>query len=340
MHSSNARIIALAMVAAFAAAPANEAAADYYSGKKIKLIVGSNAGGGYDTYTRLLGRHLSKHLPGKPDVTVLNMPGGGGLKSVQYLYKVARKDGTEFANVRASNALDSSLGIRGDDMDFRNFAWIGSMASDTDVCSFWHTSGVTSFDDLMKREVTVAATGKSAQAFMFPNTINNVLGTKMKIVLGYKGTGDRVLAMEQGEIAGSCGINGSTLLSRITTHVNDRKLVPVIQSGLKPHPKLKHVPLTQSFAKTDEQRDVLDAIFSQMEIARPYAAPPGTPAEAVKLLRSAFDSAMKDDALLKEAKKLKLEISPTDGAGSAAIIGKLYNMAPNIKKKAREAIGQ
>jgi tripartite-type tricarboxylate transporter receptor subunit TctC len=315
-------------------------AADYFSGKTLKLTVGSNAGGGYDTYTRLLGRHLPRHVGGNPSVTVRNMPGGGGLKSVQYAYKVAKKDGTEIANVRASNALDSILGIRGTDMDFLKFVWLGSMASDTDVCSFWHTSGVKSFDDLMKKEFTVAATGKGAQAFMFPNAINNVLGTKMKIILGYKGTGDRVLALEQGEISGSCGINGSTLLSRITRHVKDKKLVPIIQSGLKPHPQLTSVPLTQSFAKTDEQREVLNAIFSQMEIARPYAAPPGTPAKAGNILRAAFDKTMKDDRLLKEAVKLRLEISPTDGAGTQDIIARLTNLPSGIKKKARAAIGR
>jgi len=315
-------------------------AADYFSGKTMRLIVGSNAGGGYDTYTRLLGRHMPRHIGGRPAVTVRNMPGGGGLKSVQYAYKVAKKDGTEIANVRASNALDSILGIRGTDMDFLKFVWIGSMASDTDVCSFWHTSGVKSYDDLLKKEVTVAATGKGAQAFMFPNAINNVLGTKMKIILGYKGTGDRVLALEQGEIAGSCGINGSTLLSRITRHVKDKKLIPIIQSGLKPHPQLTHVPLTQSFAKTAEQREVLTAIFSQMEIARPYAAPPGTPAEAGKILRAAFDKTMTDPKLLKESAKLRLEISPTDGAGTEAIIAKLTNLPSDIKKKARTAIGR
>jgi len=315
-------------------------AADYFSGKTLKLTVGSNAGGGYDTYTRLLGRHLPRHIGGRPAVTVRNMPGGGGLKSVQYAYKVAKKDGTEIANVRASNALDSILGIRGTDMDFLKFVWIGSMASDTDVCSFWHTSGVKSYDDLLKKEVTVAATGKGAQAFMFPNAINNVLGTKMKIILGYKGTGDRVLALEQGEIAGSCGINGSTLLSRITRHVKDKKLIPIIQSGLKPHPQLKQVPLTQSFAKTDEQREVLNAIFSQMEIARPYAAPPGIPANAAAILRAAFDKAMTDARLLKEAAKLRLEISPTDSSGTEGIIARLTNLPADIKKKARTAIGQ
>jgi tripartite-type tricarboxylate transporter receptor subunit TctC len=320
--------------------PGSATAANYYSGKNIKLTVGSNPGGGYDAYTRLLGRHMSRIIPSKPKITVLNMPGGGGLKSVRYTYLVAKKDGTEFANIRASNALDSILGIRGKEFDFLKFVWVGSMASDTDVCSFWHTTGITSFNDILTKPTSVAATGKGAQAFTFPNAINNVLGTKMKIILGYKGTGARVLAIEQGEVMGSCGINGSTLMSRLTHLIKDKKLIPVVQSGLKPHPALKHVPLTQSFAKTPEQREILTAIFSQMAIARPYAAPPGTPAKAAKILRTAFDKAMKDAKLLKEAKRLRMEISPTDSAGTQAIIVKLSAMPGGLKKKVRKAVGR
>lgn len=334
-------LTSMATIAALAAfLPGTATAADFYHGKNMKITVGSNTGGGYDTYTRLLSRHMSRLIPGKPKMTVLNMPGGGGLKSVRYAYLVAKKDGTEFANIRASNALDSILGIRGKEFDFLKFVWIGSMASDTDVCSFWHTSGITSFNDILTKPTTVAGTGRGAQSFMFPNAINNVLGTKMKIILGYKGTGDRILALEQGEIMGSCGINGSTLMSRVTQKVKSKQLIPVIQSGLTPHPALKHVPLSQSFGKTPEQREILTAIFSQMAIARPYAAPPGTPAKAAKILRTAFDKAMKDKQLLREATKQRLEISPTNGAGSHAIIAKLAAMPASLKKKVRAAIGQ
>jgi tripartite-type tricarboxylate transporter receptor subunit TctC len=315
-------------------------AADFYKGKRIKLTVGSSAGGGYDTYTRALGRHIVKYIPGTPKVTVQNMQGGGGLKSVQYTYQVAKKDGTEFANIRASNMLDGILGIRGGEFEADKFNWIGNMASDTDVCMFWHKSGVRTFDDLIKKKPRIGATGKGAQAFMFPNAINSVLGTEMKIILGYKGTSDRILAVEQGELEGSCGINGYTFVSRLNKHFTNKTLIPLMQSGLKPNPLLKDVPMTQSFAKTKEQKDILDGLFSQMAIARPYAAPPGVPADRVKILRTAFAATMKDAAFLKEAAKLKIGIDPSTGEETEAIIRKLASMSPTLKQKIKKAIGQ
>lgn len=314
-------------------------AADFYAGRQIKVIIGSDVGGGYDTYGRLLARHIGNFIPGKPSTLVLNMPGGGGLKSVQYAYTVANKNGTEIANIRASNMLDSVLGIRGKEIDPAKFRWIGSMAADTDVCLFTKASGVRSFQDMLTKPTTVGATGRGAQAFSFPHAINQVLGTKMKIILGYKGTGDRVLAMERGELTGSCGINGSTAIAVLGRQLKAGTLIPVVQSGLAPNPGLKDVPLTLSHAKAGERRDVLEGVFSQMQIARPYAAPPGIADDRLAILRKAFDDTMKDAAFLAEATKVKVEISPTDGAGSEAIIVKMTKMSPDLRKKVRAAIG-
>lgn len=338
MGSCAAGLMALAVL--FAAPLRAVPAADFYAGKSIKLTVGSDAGGGYDTYTRLLARHIGRYLPGSPTVVVHNMPGAGGLRSVQYLYTVAAKDGTEFANLRASNMLDSILGLRGAEIDPTKYVWIGSMASDTDVCAFWRSSGIRSFDDMLTKETKVGGTARGAQAFSFPNSINAVLGTKMTIILGYKGTGDRAMAMERGELHGSCGINGSTLLSVLGQQVRDGKLIPVVQSGLKPHPSLPRVPLTQSFAKTDEQRQVLETIFSQMEIARAYAAPPGTPAEPTRLLRQAFMATMKDADFKQEAQKLKLELDAASGEDVEKIIARLAGISDDLKKKVKAAIGE
>lgn len=342
VHPSISRTAIAAIVASVSTGTlgvSSAAAADFYAGKQLKIVIGSDVGGGYDTYGRLLSRHLGNHLPGKPSTLVLNMPGAGGLKSVQYLYTVANKNGTEIANIRASNVLDSVLGVRGKEIEPARFTWVGSMAADTDVCVFTKASGIRSFDDMLAKETTVGGTGRGAQAFSFPNTINTVLGTKMKIILGYKGTGDRVLALERGELSGSCGINGSTFIAVLGRQFKAGTLIPIVQSGLSPNPGLKDVPLTQTYAKTDEQRAVLEGVFSQMQIARPYAGPPGMGADRLAELRKAFDAAMKDKALLAEAKKVKVEISPTDGAGTEAIVARMTKMSPELRKKVREAIG-
>lgn len=332
--------LATLILAITAATTIPAAAADYYAGKSIKLTVGSDAGGGYDTYTRVLSRYIGRHIPGAPSVVVMNMPGAGGLRSVQYLYGIAPKDGTEFANIRSSNMLDSILGLRGEEIDPNKFVWIGSMASDNDVCAFWHTSGIRSFDDMLNKPSKVGGTARGAQAFSFPNAINYVLGTKMDIILGYKGTNDRALAMERGELSGMCGLNGSTLISVLQSQLAEGKLIPVVQSGLKPHPGLKDVPLTQSFAKTPEQRQILEAIFAQMDIARAFAAPPQTAAEPVKILRQAFLDTLKDPAFRQEADKLKLELDPISGEDVQKIIARMSALPGDLKKKVRDAIGE
>jgi tripartite-type tricarboxylate transporter receptor subunit TctC len=330
--------IGLAVVAGISTPGEEAAAADFYAGKTVDITVSSDTGGGYDTYSRLLARHLADHIPGKPTIIVQNMPGGGGLRVAQFLYTVAGKDGTTIGNIRASTMLDAALGIRGD-VDPTKYEWVGSMGSDTDVCSFWHTADVRSFDDLKKKEVIVGASGKSAQNFSFPNAINHVLGTKMKIVLGYKGAADRILAVERGELQGNCGINASTLNSSWPKLLADGKLIAVIQSGLKPYPALPNVPMTQSFAKTDEQRKILKTIFSQMEVARAYALPPETPKERLAIIRKAFLETLKDPALAADAKKTKVDIDTTPGDGVAKIMADMTTLSPDIKKKVRTAIG-
>ena len=338
-HRGRAILAGLAIVGlAFTANTAS--AADYYTGKTIKLTVGSDAGGGYDTYSRLLSRHMGHHIAGAPSIVVLNMPGAGGLRSVQYLYTKAAKDGTEFANIRSSNMLDSILGLRGEEIDPNKYVWIGSMASDTDVCAFWHTSGIKTFDDMLNKPTKIGSTARGAQAFSFPNSINSVLGTKMDIINGYKGTNDRALAMERGELSGMCGLNGSTLIAVLQQPLAEGKLIPVVQSGLHPHPLLKNVPLTQSFAKTPEQKQILEAIFAQMDIARAYAAPPATADEATKILRKAFLDTLADAAFKQEAEKLKVEIDPASGEKVQKTIAQMSALSDDLKKKVRDAIGE
>jgi tripartite-type tricarboxylate transporter receptor subunit TctC len=235
--------------------------------------------------------------------------------------------------------LDAVLGIRGD-IDPSKFEWVGNMTGDTDVCSFSRASGVRTFEDLKKKEIIVGASGKGAQNFSFPNAINHVLGTKMKIVLGYKGAADRILAVQRGELQGNCGINASTITSSWPQLLADGTLVAVMQSGLKPYSALPKVPMTQSFAKTDEQRKILDAIFGQMAIARMYALPPGTPHDRVATLRKAFTDAMNDPALQADAKKSKIDLDPDSGEAVGKIVTGLVELPDALKKKARAAISE
>lgn len=313
-------------------------AQDFYRGKQVNIHVSSDPGGGYDTYTRTLARHLDRHIPGNPQIVVLNMPGGGGLRAAQFTYFAAPKDGTVIGDIRSSNMLEAILGIRGTDMDPTKFEWLGSLSSDTDVCSFSPAAGVKTFADMQQKELLVGASGKGSQSYMIPNAINRMLGTKMKIILGYKGAADRVLAVERGELQGNCGINGSTMTANYGQQMAEGKLIPVVQSGLRPYSALPNVPLTQSFAKTEEQREVLEALFSQLEIARTYAFPPGTPAARVAEMRRAFAAVVKDPQFLADAQRTKIDISPLSGEDTHKLIVRLANMRSDIKARVKELI--
>lgn len=313
-------------------------AQDYYAGKTISMLVSSDPGGGYDTYARLLARHYPKYIAGAPTIVVQNQPGGGGLRAAQQTF-TAPPDGLRIGNLRSSNLLDAILGIRGAEINPTAYEWIGNMASDTDLCSYWHTAGVKTFEDLKSKEVLVGGSGKGAQNYSFPNAINSVLGTKMKIIIGYKGMGDRILALERGELQGNCGINSSSMMALHPQLISDGKLIPIMQSGLRPYSAFPNVPLTQSFAKTEREKQIFVTIFSQMDIARIFAAPPKTPADRMKILREGFMKAMADPELVAEAKKLRLDLDPMDHAEVAKIVADMANVPDELKKEVRAAIG-
>lgn len=332
-------IVAIAALAICLLAPGVARASDFYSGKTITFVVSSDAGGGYDINTRLLARYMQKYIPGAPSMVVQNEPGGGGLRGAQEIYAVVDKDGTKIGNLRAGNMLDAVLNIRGGEIDPNKYEWIGNIASDTDVCSFWYTSGVRSFEDLKTRQVLVGASGTGSQGYDFPSAMNYTLHTQMKLITGYKGIADRILAMQQGELQGACGINASSITSIYSQLISAGQLIPIAQSGLHPYVALPAVPLSQSFATTDNQRRILATIFSQMEIARVYAAPPGTPKDRVAMLRKAFMQALSDPELIDEAKKMKFDINPISGEEVEKVVAEMSDLSPELKTQVRAAIG-
>jgi tripartite-type tricarboxylate transporter receptor subunit TctC len=339
MRNPIALFAAAAVLIVGLAMPGAVRADDFYAGKTLILMASSEPGAGYDSYTRLLGRHIQKYIPGAPSIVVQNEPGGGGLRVGETIYSVAEKDGTKVANLRASSLLDSILGIHDGYIDPNKYEWIGNMASDTDLCSFWSTASIHDFADLQNKEVIVGASGVGAQNYSFPNAINHVLHTKMKIILGYKGMGDRIVATERGELQGNCGINASSMISGYPQLISEGKLIPIMQSGLHPYSAFPDVPLTQSFATTDEQKKILVTIFSQMDIARVFAAPPGTPKDRVEILRKAFMQAMNDPQLVAEAKSMRLDLNPMSGADVAQVVAQMSNLPPELKAQVRTAVG-
>jgi tripartite-type tricarboxylate transporter receptor subunit TctC len=314
-------------------------AEDFYAGKTVFLLVSSDASGGYDTYTRLLAPYLQKSIPGKPTIVVQNMPGAGGLRVTQYVYSVAEKDGTKVGNVRSANALNSILNLHGGEMDPTQFQWVGNMAGDSIVCVFSDVSKVRSVDDLRARETIVGSTGKGGDNYSMPNTLNYTLATKIKIVLGYKGTNDRILAVERGELDGACGINASSL-SMLADPISAGKLIPIVQAGRKPFYTIENVPMAQSYAKTERERQVMEAVFSTTAIGRTYALPPGTPKDRVDIMRAAFSKAVKDPELIAQATKMKIEIDPMSGEDLQKAVEEIAKLSPDLKKDVIVSLGE
>ncbi|HUI95669.1 MAG TPA: hypothetical protein VLX44_07950 [Xanthobacteraceae bacterium] len=333
---------AAVMLAAALPAPiaCAQSPADFYKGKNVELYVGYSVGGAYDLYARTIARHLGKHIPGNPTVIVKNMEGGGSLRLANWLFRVAPKDGSVLGTIGRGTGFDPILGQQGAQFDGTKFTWIGSANNEVSVCVAWNaTSGITKFDELLSKEITVGGTSMSADTDQFPKVIDGVFGAKMKIVSGYPGGNDVVLAMERGEVQGRCGWSWSSVMSTHKAWIDEHKITVLIQLALRKHADLPDVPLIMDLAKTPEQRQILRLIFARQTMGRPYLAPPGIPADRAEALRKAFMDTMNDKDFLADAEKAKLEVTPVDGADLQNLVSEVYQTPPEIAKKAAALLG-
>jgi Tripartite tricarboxylate transporter family receptor len=263
-----------------------------------------------------------------------NMEGAGSLRLANWLYRVAPKDGTAFGIIGRGTGFDPVLGEPGAQFDGTKFTWIGSANDEVSVCVAWQNTGVTTFDQLLTKELTVGGTGVSADTDQFPRIINGVLGTKMRIVSGYPGGNDVVLAMERGEVQGRCGWSWSSVKATHHAWIDDKKIIVLVQLSLAKHADLAGVPVVADLAKTDEQRQILKLVFARQVMGRPFIAPPGVPQDRVEALRSAFMATMKDPEYLADAEKTQMEINPVPGEKVQALIKEEYSTPPAIAQKA------
>ena len=328
-------LIAAGIISATGVYSSIAAAADFYSGKRIRLIVGTSAGGGYDGYARLLARHIESKIPGQPNFVVQNMPGASGVKAVNYFYHRAPKDGTVLATFNNAMPVYQVLGRKGIRFNVNDLNFIGAMSQVNNVLAVWHTTGVRTIDDAKRKSVIMGATGSTGTMAMFPTVLNNLAGTKFKVVTGYRGGSAVNLALERGEIQGR-GSNPWTSWKAFRPEwIRDGKLKFLVQMGIRRHPELPNVPTLIELAKNDEQRDIFKLLSSMIVMERPFAAPPGVSAARIALLRRAFDAAVRDPALLAEAKKRRMDISPSSGAEVQKVVAGIIGAPPAIIDKAK-----
>ena len=322
----------IAIGAAFA-----DAVGDFYKGRAVDLYIGYSVGGAYDLYARVIGRHLGAHIPGNPTLVPKNLEGAGSLRLANYLYRVAPKDGSAIGTIGRGIPFDPLMIGQGDAFDAQKFNWIGSANNEVSVCVAMRQSGITKFEDLFTKELTVGGTGTSADTDQFPRVLNGVLGTHFKIVEGYPGGNDVVLAMERAEVAGRCGWSWSSVKSTHKSWIDDKRMIVLVQLSLTKHPELPDVPLAMDFAKTDEQRQILKLVLARNVMGRPYLAPPSVPADRVAALRDAFMATMADKDFRAEADKTNLEINPVSGAEVEKLVKEVYATAPDVVAKAKAA---
>jgi tripartite-type tricarboxylate transporter receptor subunit TctC len=334
------RLAAVLFAAALVPAPYAQAQspADFYKGRNVELYIGYSVGGGYDIYARLLAKHMGKHIPGNPNVLAKNMEGAGSLRLANWLYNVAPKDGTAFGIIGRGTGFDPLLGRKGAQFDATKYTWLGSANNEVSVCVAWHTSGITKFEDLLTKELTVGGTGAAADTDQFPRIMNNMLGTKMKIVTGYPGGNDVGLAMERGEVNGRCGWSWSSVKATHQKWMDEKKIHILVQLALEKHPDLPEVPLVTDLATSDEQRQVLKLVFARQVMGRPFLAPPGIPADRVAALRKAFMDTLQDKDFLADAEKGQLEITPVSGADIQKLVIDTHQTPAEIAKKAGDLL--
>jgi tripartite-type tricarboxylate transporter receptor subunit TctC len=333
--------VGLAIFAGLQATPAlADPVADFYKGKQIKMIIRTKPGGGYDLSARMLMRHITRHLPGKPRALNINMTGGGGIRAANYVAQVAPRDGTVLTIV--SGALPMFQGLQITDKlkaDMRAFNWIGVISTSNRVLAVWHTTPAKTFDDLRKGVTNIGATGAGSPSVILPAVLNNVLGAKLKIISGYQGGGEIDAAMEKGELGGRGSNPWSSWLASAPRLVRDKLVRPMVQVGFKPDPKLPGVvPMLKDLGKTPEQTEILTYVTKAFMTGFPFAVAQGVPPDRVKALRAAFDATMTDKAFLKDTKRARMEVDPTSGVALQKLITEIVDIPPALRAKVRAAI--
>jgi tripartite-type tricarboxylate transporter receptor subunit TctC len=313
----------------------------FYKDKTIRVIVGFSAGGGFDTYSRVLARHMGKHIPGQPTFVVENMTGAGSLIAANHVYRVAKPDGLTIGHFIGGLFLGQVLGQKGIEFDARKFEYIGAPVTDHVVCALTKASGITSIERWMAAKTPVKMGGVAPGASTPDNgtrILKAALGLPVQVVSGYKGTADIRLAADGGELAGGCW-GWDSVSSTWRKGLEAGEVVVVLQAARKPHPDLPKVPLAINLAKTEEARKLIDVgIHSDSEIVRTYTLPPGIPKDRVQILRRAFTDTLKDPEFLADAKKANLGVNPVSGEEVEAIIAGLFKLDPALIAKLKDIL--
>ncbi len=309
--------------------------ADFYRGKTMQMIVATAPGGDYDTRARLISRHMSRHIPGEPNIVPSNMPGAVGVQAANYIAGVAPRDGTVLHAIMQNMAAHQAIGGIGVKYDVTKLGWIGNSTDSPNLISAWHTTGITRIEQVYTRELVVGAPGVATSSVYYPHALNVLTGTKFKIVAGYPGGNNVNMAIERGEVGGRGSNSLAAWKATKPDWLRDGKVHHLVQIALKRHPELPDVPLLMELAKNEADRQVLYFLSADVPLSRAYVTTPDVPPERLAALRKAFDATMKDQAFLAEAEKAQIDISPSTGPDAEKIVATVLATPPEVIARAK-----
>jgi tripartite-type tricarboxylate transporter receptor subunit TctC len=321
----------------FSYSAAADDVADFYKGKTFTIVVGHEVGTGFDIYARTLARHLGHYIPGNPNIVVQNMVGASGLTAANWLYNIAPKDGTVTATFVHTVPFEPLLGNSAAKFEPAKYTWIGNLEESVAICGVSKASGINSFDEMLKREVIIGATGATGPLVKSAVAVKNLVGAKIKVVSGYQGSASVKVAIQRGEVHGICGLPMSTITSFWRDDYDSGNFKPIIQLSGRKQADLKGIPHVDDYAKTEEDRQVYGLIFGTQALGRIYLSPPGMPAERKAALRNALNATMKDPQFVADAVKTQIDISPMTGEEVEAFIARLSSVSPAVVERTKQA---
>jgi len=316
-------------------AAAQDSVADFYRGKQVTIMVGFTPGGSSSLYAQGVARHMGRFLPGNPSFIVQHVPGASGLVLANNLYNTVPRDGTAFGITGRTAPIEPLLGQANAKFDGRRFSWIGTANVEYTTCIAWHTAPVKTLADAMTTELIVGGSGADATEVIFPKAANKLTGTKFKVVLGYPGSTELLIAMERGETQGFCGIGWTFVKLRKGDWLRDKKINILFQMALNKHPEIPQVPAIIDHARTADDRKVFEFLFAPQEMGRPFFAPPDVPTDRLAALRRAFELTLKDPQFLADAEKMGVEVQHVGGAAIQTLLEKIYASPREIIDRAK-----
>ena len=313
--------------------------ADFYRGKQIRVIVRTLPATDYDAYSRLIARFMGKYIPGNPSMIVVNMTGGGGIIAANYMAQVAPRDGTVIGIVSQGLAVDQALGMSPQlKANLREFGWIANVIYSNQLLVTWHTSQTKTLEDAKRRVTTIGTTGAGSASVQYPSFYNNVIGTKFKIIFGYRSGAEIDLAMEREEVEGRGTNPYSSYMGSHPTWIPQNKIIPLVQAGLEKEPELPNVPLITELPVPAQDKPLLEFMARSSTVGRPLATTPGVPAERLAALRKAFEAVVKDPEFIAAAAKEKLDVRPQNGDKIAEIVFGLLDTPQDLRERMKAAL--